>query len=130
MIRPIIAAHQTMDDHRKHPRHPLHLKVILHLPGADAKILHGETYDVSLDGAAIHTEHNVFTGEEFLVELLLPPEITGKAPQSLKIHARMVYTLYSSTHYCFRSGLFFRKFQGNSLALLETKLNQHPKLTG
>jgi len=119
-----------MDDQRKHPRYPLHLKAILHLPGEGAHVLRGQTYDVSLDGAAIHTEHNIFTSEELLVELLLPPETTGKAPQSLKIHAQMVYTLYSSTHYCFRSGLYFRKFQGNARSLLETKLNQHPKLTG
>jgi len=119
-----------MDDNRKHPRYPLHLKVVLHLPGSDHRSLHGETLDISLDGTAILTEHNVFTSEELLVEVHLPPENTGRQPKVLKIKAKMVYTLYSADHYCFRTGLLFRSYQENALALLEAKLHQHPKLMG
>ena len=120
-----------MKQQRQVQRFPFHWEVAIVFDDREGKkTFHGTTHDISVMGCAILTEHNVFTSEELLVEVHLPPENTGRQPKVLKIKAKMVYTLYSADHYCFRTGLLFRSYQENALALLEAKLHQHPKLMG
>ena len=113
-----------MEEHRKHPRLPLHWKVTIRQNEAGPILLSGETHEISLEGASILSEHNLLLKGEVLVELLYPPEMAGKPLKPLKIKSKMVYTIYSSDHYCFRTGVNFRQFLSDAKSILEKRLGQ------
>ena len=124
MIRATVDASSPMQELREQPRLPIHVKALLHVEGEKPMAFEGKTNDLSLSGASILTDHNFFTSQEVLLELFLPPEAAGKPPNVLKIRGRMVYTIHSSAHYCFRSGIDFKQFLNNAKALLETHIKQ------
>ena len=91
------------------PRYVAHWKIaVVNVDCSGQKeIYHGRTYEVSLTGASILSDHNIFF-EGHIIILLALPWYKGKQKEKIiEIKGRMVYTIFSSEGYQFRTGLQF-----------------------
>ena len=85
--------------------------------------IHGHTHDLSLSGASVHTDHNVASNT--LVTVLLSPPLAyeGERQKVIEIRAKLVYSVYSGSNFCFRIGLNFIKFKNDGLQILKGMLD-------
>ncbi len=112
-----------MEEQRSAKRYPLRLRVAIFLDDVEGRpTLRGETLDVSIDGASVLSDANVFTGGSVTVMMALPPAKAGEAPTIVEARGRMVYTIHSAAHARFRIGLQFLEFKGQSKRLLKASL--------
>lgn len=110
---------------RQAQRFPFHWAVAIVFDSKEGKrTFHGTTHDVSTQGCAILTEHNVFS--EYPVSILLALPAANPAGQKRVVQAkgRMIYTVHSSGHRKFRSGIQFIEFADNSKQLLQSALDE------
>jgi hypothetical protein len=115
-------------EHRKQPRYRVHWRVaIVHEKDGRNEIFHGRTHDLSLNGASIYSDHNIFVEEPVTVLLAMPPIAPDQSEIIIEISSRMVYTLLASNHHQFRIGLHFLRFKADGRKLLADNLaNRNP----
>lgn len=110
---------------RKHYRHPLHWRVaIVNKSGGKNDIYHGRTHDLSLSGASILIEHNVFFTSEIIVLLAVPPMHQGQKETILEIQCSVMHTVLDSAQSQFRLGMRFIHFKGNGKQILSDILSK------
>ncbi len=118
-------------DHRKHPRYHVHWRVaIVFGEQGERETFHGKTYDLSLSGASIYSDHNVFVEEPVKVLLAIPSYVTNKPDKIIEISARMIYTVLSASHHQFRTGLHFQRFKSGGRKILEENLAKRADFDG
>lgn len=91
------------------PRYAAHWKIaIVNVnTSGQREIYHGRTYEVSLTGASILSDHNVFFEGDIFILLALPWYKGMQKEKIIEIRGRMVYTIFSSEGHQFRTGLQF-----------------------
>ena len=115
----------TGAEHRKHYRHPIHWRIALvHKNGDKNDIYHGRTHDLSLWGASLLVDHNIFMMSEVVLLLAIPPLHMGQKETILEIQCRMVYTVLDSEHSQFRIGIRFLSFKGDGKRILSDILSK------
>ncbi|MES1982243.1 MAG: PilZ domain-containing protein [Pseudomonadota bacterium] len=115
---------------RQNYRHPLHWRVALVYDNQGKNdIYHGRTNNLSVSGASIYLDHNIFMTEVVLL-LAVPPRQIGARETIIEIQCRMVYTVLDGDDSRFRIGIHFVRFKGNGRKILTDLLSQRdaPKL--
>ena len=90
----------------------------------------GRTNDISVAGASILTDTNIYTTSLVTVLLAIPPLNSGQGRTIVEIRGRMRYTVHSSAHCRFRIGFHFESFTGDGRATLETSLSRRAMVRG
>lgn len=90
--------------------------------------IHGHTHDVSLRGASIYTEHNVFSNTPVTVLLSPPLAHEGERQKVIEIRTQLIYSVYAGGNNSFRVGLDFIKFKNDGLRILKDKLDNQDSL--
>ena len=106
------------------PRYIAHWKIaIVYDDGkGDKEIYYGRTYEVSMTGASILSDHNVFFEGDIYILLALP-WFRGKQKERIfRIRGRMVYTILSSEGNQFRTGLQFLSCEKGEAQYIEMAL--------
>lgn len=115
-----------MDELRKYTRYHMRWGIALILDETGTSALHeGKTHDLSMGGAAMHTEHNLLSPQSVTALLAPPPLYRGEKQTIIEIRCRPVYCVFSSVGQCFRIGLQFIRFTGNGRSVLEDRLQHH-----
>ena len=110
---------------RQAQRFPFHWAVAIVFDQKEGKrSFHGVTHDISIEGCAILTEHNVFSEYPVSVVLSLPAANPAGHKRVIQAKGRMIYTVLSSGHRKFRSGIHFLEFAGNGQHLLQQALDE------
>lgn len=110
-------------EHRKHPRYRVRWKVfIAHQWNGQEQIFSGRTHDLSLKGASVYSDHNIFVEGKVTVYLVMPTLVADLGEHIIEIESRMVYTVLASNQRQFRIGLHFLKFRENGRGLLGENL--------
>ncbi|WP_334158165.1 PilZ domain-containing protein [Oryzomicrobium sp.] len=103
-----------MIEHRMHRRFPVRWPVaIVFDHAAERATYRGLTWDLSLGGAAILSEHNLFVPGAVTLLISVPPLYPGQRQPLIEVRANMAYTVLSNTHDCFRLGIRFDQFKDN-----------------
>ena len=112
-------------EHRKHYRHPIHWRIaIVHKNGDKNDIYHGRTHDLSVWGASILVDHNIFMMTEVVMLLAIPPLHAGQKEIIVEIQCRMAYTVLDSEQSQFRIGIRFLSFKGEGKRILSDILSK------
>lgn len=112
-------------EHRKHYRHPIHWRIALvHKNGDKNDIYHGRTHDLSMWGASILVERNIFVMSEVVILLAIPPLHMGQKETIIEIQCSMVYTVLDSEESQFRIGMRFLNFKGEGKRILSDILSK------
>lgn len=115
-----------MDEHRDQPRYRLRWEVVILLgPGRGRILCRGKTQNVSLSGIAVMGDVNLSTPANFTVLLFPPPLHKGDPVVSIEASAHPMYTVYAAEEMCFRIGLQFDRFVGDSHERLRERLTYH-----
>lgn len=110
---------------RRHYRHPIHWRIaVVHKNGPKNDIYHGRTNDLSMWGASVLVDHNIFVMTDVVLLLAIPPMNTGQKETIVEIQCRMVYTVLDSEHSQFRIGIRFQHFKGNGRRILSDLLSK------
>ena len=88
----------------------------------------GRTYDLSLMGAGILTNTNVFSSSPVLILLAPPPLYKGHRPRVIEVTARQLYCIYSGEKACFNLGFEFNNFKDGGIEMLRERLKSHRSL--
>jgi hypothetical protein len=111
-------------DHRKGNRHPLHWRIALvYDNGGKNEIYHGRTHDISVTGASIYVDHNIFLTEVVML-LAVPPLHIGKKETIIEIKCRMIYTVLDGEQRRFRIGIRFLHFKADGKKILTDILSK------
>jgi len=103
----------------------MHWKVAIVFNESDERpSFHGETAEISVEGASILTDHNIFTHNPVTLLLAIPPMHPGQRQKVIEIDARIMYTVHSSQHGRFRIGIHFHAFKDEGKAFLDRNLKQ------
>lgn len=112
-------------EHRKHYRHPIHWRIaIVHKNGDKNDIYHGRTNDLSVWGASVLVDHNIFMMSEVVLLLAIPPLHAGQKETIVEIQCRMAYTVLDSEQSQFRIGIRFLHFKGEGKRILSDVLSK------
>jgi c-di-GMP-binding flagellar brake protein YcgR len=112
-------------EHRKHYRHPIHWRIaIIHKNGDKNEIYHGRTHDLSVSGASIMVDRNIFMMSEVVMLLAIPPFHPGQKETIVEIQCRMAYTVLDSEESRFRIGIRFMSFKGDGKKTLADILSR------
>ena len=112
-------------DNRKHYRHPIHWRIaLIHKNGDKNDTYHGRTHDLSVTGASILGDHNIFVMSEVVILLAIPPLHAGQKETIVEIQCNMVYTVLDSEQSRFRIGLRFLHFKGDGKRILSDILSK------
>lgn len=115
-------------DRRENPRGRVQLNLALIYPQYSDKsprpMFQGRTSDVSLSGASIVVDYNIYQEGEVMVVLALPPAFAGAPRKVATSTAVMTHAIFSSKLDAFKIGLSFRKFRGNGKLLLAAALRR------
>lgn len=110
-------------EHRKYPRYRVHWKVlIVHEQNGTRQIFKGRTHDLSINGASIYSDHNIFVEGKVTVYMVMPTMAGDLSEKIIEIESRMAYTVLASKQHQFRIGLHFLKFKENGRRLLSENL--------
>lgn len=118
-------------ENREPRRRVVHWRIAIVFDEAEKRpSIHAHTHDLSLSGASVHTDHNVATNT--LVTVLLSPPVAyeGERQKVIEIRAKLVYSVYSGSNFCFRIGLNFIKFKNEGLQILKDMLDNQPDSPG
>lgn len=112
-------------ENRKHYRHPIHWRVaIIHKNGDQNEIYHGRTHDLSLGGASVFVDHNIFMDTKVLMLLAIPPNLPGQKEIIIEAECRMAHTVFDSGKGRFRIGMRFLGFKGAGKKILSYILSK------
>jgi len=107
------------DQRRRFKRHPVRWKTAVVFDRTQNKpILHTETRDLSLGGAAVFSEYDDLTGCYVTLLLAHPPAGDGEMPKMVKARARVVSSVAVPDASGCRHGLSFERTQGDGLDML------------
>lgn len=108
---------------RRDPRLHVHWRVaIVYNNNGKNEIFHGRTHDLSIRGASIYSDHNIFVEEPVNVLLGIPSLSTNQGDKIIEISSRMIYTVLASNHHQFRIGLHFLRFKEDGRKILAANL--------
>jgi hypothetical protein len=112
-------------EHRKHYRHPIHWRIaLIHKNNNKNETYHGVTHNLSVSGASILVDHNIFVTTEVLILLAIPPLHVGQKETILEIESSMAYTVLDAENNRFRIGLHFLHFKGEGKRILSDILSK------
>lgn len=115
-----------MKKQRQHERYHLRWRIALVFDAAGENFaFQGRTRDLSLYGAAMHTEHHMLGGGSAIVLLAPPPLSLADCQKIIEVKARVINSVHSCDSLCFRIGLQFLEFRGDSRDLLRERLSHH-----
>lgn len=115
-----------MKKQRQEDRYYLQWRMALVFDEAgESAAFHGRTRDLSLYGAAMHTQHHFVSGGSAIVLLAPPPLSATEGQQIIEIRARVVYSVYSCENMSFRVGLQFNEYLNNCRELLQARLSHY-----
>jgi c-di-GMP-binding flagellar brake protein YcgR len=120
-------------ERRKHYRHPIHWRIALvHENDDKHDIYHGRTHDLSVWGASVFVDHNIFMIAEVVLLLAIPPLHPGQKETIIEIECRMIYTILDNEQSQFRIGVRFLSFKGDGKRILSDILSKRmiPKSVG
>lgn len=116
-------------EHRKDPRYRIHLHVALvYEKKGESEIFHGKTHDLSMSGASVYSDHNIFVEEPIKVLLAIPSHSSNQSTRLVEIHTKMAYTVMPANYHKFRIGLQFLSFKGNGRSVLAEYLSNRTPL--
>lgn len=116
-------------EHRKHPRYRVRWRVAIVFDNrGENTTFHGRTHDLSISGASVYSDHNIFVEEPVKVLLAIPSYSSNQSDRIIEISCRMIYTVLSSSHHQFRTGLHFLHFKDDGKKILETNLAKRQEL--
>jgi hypothetical protein len=105
---------------RRSSRYPLRWKAAVVFDTAHSKpVVHTQTQDLSVIGAAIYTEHGDLTGAVVTLLLAYPSRIAGEIPKVLKVRARVVSSVRTPGMPQYRHGLSFIRSPDDGMDDLE-----------
>lgn len=114
---------ENKEHRRKSKRHRARWEVAVVFDKTDGKpILHTQTEDMSIGGAAIRSNYGDLTGSLVTLLLACPARHSGELPKMLKIRARVVSSMQSPTVSGFRHGLSFVRANDDGLDILSELL--------
>jgi len=112
-------------DNRKHYRHPIHWRIaLIHKKNDKNETFHGVTHNLSVSGASILVDRNIFVKAEVVILLAIPPLHVGQRETILEIQSTMAYTVLDSEESRFRIGLHFLHFKGEGKRILHDILSK------
>jgi hypothetical protein len=104
---------------RKSKRHSVRWKAAAVFDKTEGKpILHTETHDLSIGGAAINSNYGDLTGSVVTLLLAYPVQHSGEAPKMLKVRARVLSSVHSPAMSGFRHGLSFVQLKDDDVSIL------------
>ena len=110
---------EEKEHRRKSKRYPVRWKAAVVFDKSDGKpILHTQTEDLSVGGAAIRSNYGDVTGSVITLLLAHTESRSGEAPKILKIRARVVSSVQSPATPGFRHGLSFVQSAEDGLDIL------------
>ena len=116
--------------HRKKPRYSVRWRVaIVYDNNGQNEIFHGHIHDLSMEGASLYSDHNIFVEEPVKVLLVIPSLSTNRGDKIIEIHSRMIYTVLAANHHQFRIGLHFLRFKADGRSLLNQNLSKRITVT-
>lgn len=84
---------------------------------------HGFIKDISVKGAAVFLDRNLQSLEFVKLHIHVPPSHATKAPRTVAVYGKIIYTVYDNRELLFRVGVSFLKFDSeHDPAFLETYL--------
>ena len=97
---------------------------IMHKAGDGKEIFHGRVSDISLGGAAIYSDMDIYTGQPLVMLIATPlPSAKGKHSKAIAgIQCAMCKPVFSEEHRQFRTGVQFLRFHGIDKHLLADAL--------
>lgn len=112
-------------EHRKVERHSVHWKVVLiyKKDGLDATF-HGQTYDLSLGGACIYSDENIYVEEPVVMSIRVRTKRGGQ--KVIGVKCQMLYNIISSNYAKFRIGIAFLGFNADGKEVLAEALAKLP----
>jgi c-di-GMP-binding flagellar brake protein YcgR len=121
----IMATENLGTELRKEKRYPFKWRVAIVVDASEAQeTYHGITYDVSLGGCSMLTDHNVWSDHPVSVLISLPVENPAGRTKLIEAKGQMVYTVLSAGHQQFRCGIQFLSFKGKGRSVLETAIEK------
>jgi hypothetical protein len=118
---------KTAKENRKRERYLLHWKIAVvyeHNDNGESKRFYGKTFDVSLTGTSIYSDHNIFVEGPIIVLISMPSPDDPSKNKMLEIKSRMAYTYLCSNRQRFRTGIQFTEFKGDGKELLKALLDK------
>jgi hypothetical protein len=110
-------------EHRNCPRYRVHMQVaIVYEYRGQSEIFHGRTHDLSLSGASVYSDHNIFVEEPVKILLAIPPLSSNQHKKIIEIHSQMAYTVMPANYHKFRIGLHFLRFKEDGSTILDAYL--------
>lgn len=110
---------EDKEHRRKSKRYPVRWKTAVVFDKADGKpILHTQTEDLSVGGAAIRSNYGDLTGTVVTLLLAHTAAQGGEPPKMLKVRARVVSSVQSPAMAGFRHGLSFVRSADDGLDIL------------
>lgn len=112
-------------NHRQYDRYAVHWQVVIiyRKDGKDATF-HGRTYDLSLGGACIYADHNIFVVEP--VAMSIRVHTSHHSFKVIGVKCSMLYNILSSNYGKFRIGIQFIEFNGDGKEVLAEALSKRP----
>lgn len=84
---------------------------------------HGFIKNISVKGAAVFLDRNLQSLEFVKLHIHVPPSHAAKAPRTVAVYGKIIYTVYDNRELLFRVGISFLKFDSeHDPAFLETYL--------
>lgn len=117
------------EDRRRHPRYLVKWRAAIEAAvNGKPTLYYGVTKDISMGGASVFLENNIFFEEAITLHLEVP---NGKGHNAnyreIAIKARMIHTVHDGTAHRFRAGVEFKAFvNAEDRNFMETLLNAHP----
>lgn len=112
-------------NHREYDRYAVHWQVVIiyKKDGKDATF-HGRTYDLSLGGACIYADQNIFVLEP--VAMTIRVHTNHHSFKVIGVKCSMLYNIISSNYGKFRIGIQFLEFNGDGKKVLAEALSKRP----
>jgi hypothetical protein len=106
-------------------RYSVHWPVVIiyKKAGADCTF-HGQTFDLSLGGACIYADENIFVEDEVVMSIMV--HTINHKRKVIGVKCRMLYNIVSTNYGKFRIGIQFIEFNGNSREVLSQSLASRP----
>jgi hypothetical protein len=83
---------------------------------------------LSLGGASIFIDQNVFIASKVVMLLAIPPSTPGQKEMLIVTHCRMIHTVFDSGKRQFRIGMHFLSFAGEGKKVLSGILSKRAAL--
>jgi hypothetical protein len=116
-----------MKDQRQHPRYRLRwpARLILGEDSGSGTVIEGRVHDLSIGGASVLCDLHIRNVRQLTVMLTPPALFPGQEQKIITVHSKLVYSVHSDGHLCFRAGLQFVRFDAAGRSLLEERLAYH-----